>query len=84
MDAVTFLGFLAAFCSTVSFLPQVVKAWRTQSTKDISLGMFAVMATGTVLWIAYAVIRLDPPLIAANTMTFCLVGTILVLKLRHG
>jgi uncharacterized protein with PQ loop repeat len=50
----------------------------------ISLGMFAVMATGTVLWIAYAVIRLDPPLIAANAVTFCLVGTILVLKLRHG
>jgi MtN3 and saliva related transmembrane protein len=84
MDAVTLLGFLAAFCSTVSFVPQVVKAWRTQSTKDISLGMFAVMATGAVLWIAYAVIRLDPPLIAANAVTLCLVCTILVLKLRHG
>jgi MtN3 and saliva related transmembrane protein len=66
MAAVTFLGFLAAFCSTVSFVPH------------------AVMATGTVLWIAYAVIRLDPPLIAANAVTSCLVGTILVLKLRHG
>ncbi len=83
MEAVTFLGFLAA-CTTVSFVPQVVKAWRSKSTRDISLGTFGVMTIGVGLWVAYAVIRLDTPLIAANVVTLCLVATVRFLKLRHG
>jgi MtN3 and saliva related transmembrane protein len=84
MSGVALLGFLAAGCTTLAFLPQVLKTWRTRSTGDISLGMFAVMTIGIVLWIIYAVIRSDLPLFAANAVTLCLAIAILVLKLRHG
>ena len=81
---ITLIGLAAAFCTTVAFLPQVIKTWRTRSTKDISLAMFLVFTTGIFLWLIYGVILRDVPLIAANGTTFVLSGTILYFKLRHG
>ena len=48
MFAVTLVGLLAGFCTTISFLPQVLKTWRTRSTEDISLGMFRPFHYGGV------------------------------------
>jgi MtN3 and saliva related transmembrane protein len=84
MSAVTFVGLLAAFCTTLAYAPQAIKTWRTRSTADISLGMFSLMVVGIVLWLTYGVLLGDLPLIAANLVTLALAGTILVLKLRHG
>ncbi len=78
------IGLAAAVCTTVAYAPQAIKTWRTRSTKDISLGMFVLMVTGIVLWLAYGLMIGDVPLIAANLVTLSLAGTILVLKLRHG
>jgi MtN3 and saliva related transmembrane protein len=83
-DLMTVLGLAAAGCTTFSFLPQVMQAWRTRSTKDISLVMFTVMTVGVALWVIYGVVRMDVPLIAANVVTFGFAATILYLKLRHG
>lgn len=80
----TWIGLAAAFCSTTAFLPQLVKTWRTRSTKDISLAMFLVLVTGIILWLAYGIIIEDIPLIAANGMTLLFAGTILFFKLKHG
>jgi MtN3 and saliva related transmembrane protein len=84
VDSLTILGLVAAFCTTFAYLPQVMKAWRTRSTQDISLGMFLMMATGVALWLAYGLFRLDLPLIASNVVSLMFALTILVLKLRHG
>ena len=84
MTPVTLLGLAAAFCTTIAYLPQVVQAWRTRSTKDLSLPMLLVLTTGLLLWLIYGVIIRDVPLIAANSVTFALTGTILYFKLRHG
>ena len=84
MTPVTLLGLAAAFCTTIAYLPQVVQAWRTRSTKDLSLPMLLVLTTGLALWLIYGVIIRDVPLIAANSVTFVLTGTILYFKFRHG
>ena len=84
MTPVTLLGLAAAFCTTIAYLPQVVQAWRTRSTKDLSLPMLLVLTTGLLLWLIYGAIIRDVPLIAANSVTFVLTGTILYFKLRHG
>ena len=84
MDKVTFLGLAAACCSTAAFLPQVIKTWRTRSTSDISLGMFLMLVSGIVLWLAYGIIQQDLPLIVANTVTLVFAATILYFKVRHG
>jgi MtN3 and saliva related transmembrane protein len=84
MSAVTLIGFLAAFCTTLAYAPQAIKTWRTRSTADISLGMFSLMVVGIVFWLIYGLLIEDLPLILANVVTLSLAGTILVLKLRHG
>jgi MtN3 and saliva related transmembrane protein len=78
------IGFGAAFCTTVAFLPQVIKTWTTRSTKDVSLGMFLIFSTGTLLWLIYGLLIGDVPLIAANAVTLALALTILGFKLRYG
>lgn len=81
---ITLIGLAAATLTTASFLPQVIKAWRSHSTHDISIGMFSLMATGNFLWLVYGILISDPPLVIANAITLGLSGTILGLKLRYG
>ena len=78
------VGLGAAFCTTIAFLPQVIRAWQTRSTKALSLSMFLIFTTGIFLWLVYGLILQDIPLIAANGTTFVLSGSILYFKLRHG
>lgn len=84
MQETTAIGLAAAFCTTVAFLPQAIKTWKTRSTRDISLGMFLLFTSGIFLWLIYGLLLHDVPLIAANGITFVLTLTILGLKLRHG
>jgi len=84
VEPVTLLGLTAGVLTTLSFLPQVLKAWKTRSTRDISLGMFSMFCTGVFFWVVYGFLVADVPVIAANVVTFLLAATILVLKLRHG
>jgi len=84
MSALTLIGLAAACCTTLAYVPQVVKAWRTKSTADISTRMFVVMVTGLALWLTYSAMLGDIPLILANIGTLSLAATVLVLKLRYG
>jgi MtN3 and saliva related transmembrane protein len=84
MLKLTFLGLAAALCTTTSFVPQVVKTWKTRSTDDISLGMYPVLVFGTVLWLCYGAFLEDAPLIVGNGITLVLAGSILLFKLRYG
>lgn len=84
MSAVMYLGFVAACCTTFAFLPQVLKVWRTRSTKDISLETFLILTVGIVLWLIYGVIQSDIPIAVANGVTLVFAATILYFKLRHG
>ena len=84
MSALTLLGLAAACSTTLAFVPQVVKAWKSRSIADISLGMFLILCLGIVLWLIYGGLRGDVPLIVANVVTLVLAGLILLLKLRHG
>jgi MtN3 and saliva related transmembrane protein len=84
MSLATTVGFAASICTTVSFVPQVLRAWKTRSTGDISLGMFLVFSLGIALWLAYGLMVSDGPLIVANAVTLVLALAILGLKIRHG
>ena len=79
----TALGLFAGTLTTISFVPQLIKAWKSRSTHDISFGMLALFSAGLVLWIVYGIIVTDVPVIAANSVTLVLVGLIIALKLRY-
>lgn len=77
------LGLIAGTLTAISFLPQVVKTWKTKSTKDISLGMFIVFCIGVFLWFIYGICIRALPVIVANLVTLVLASTILVFKIRY-
>ena len=78
------IGFAAAFLTSVSFIPQAVMTIRTQNTSGISRGMYAMFTVGVALWLAYGIYLKSWPMIFANTVTLALAATILALKLRYG
>ena len=84
MSWISFLGAAAATSSTVSYLPQVVRTWRTRSTVDISLGMFSLMVWATTLWLLYGIAVGDWAIIVSNSICLVLSTTILYFKLRYG
>lgn len=78
------IGMIAGTLTTIAFVPQVWRVWKTRSTKDISLGMYLVFTAGVVFWLAYGLMLGAWPIIIANVVTLALTGTVLGLKLRHG
>jgi len=82
MDPVSALGYAAAACTTLSFLPQVVRTLRTRDTSGISLWMYLLFCIGVALWLAYGIARADAPIVVANLVTLGLASAVLVLKAR--
>ncbi len=78
------LGFAAGTLTTIAFVPQFLKAWKTKSTKDISLFMFLIFTIGVALWLIYGIMKLDYPIIAANAITVTLASMILAMKIKYG
>jgi len=81
-DTINFIGYVAATCTTISFLPQLIRVVKLHSARDISLGMFSIFSTGTALWVIYGLLSHSKPVAAANAVTLVLSISILVLKLR--
>jgi MtN3 and saliva related transmembrane protein len=79
---VTYIGFFSGFCTTIAFVPQAFKVWKTKSTKDISLLMFVVFTTGIVGWLIYGILSDNLPIIIANIITFFLALLILIAKIK--
>ena len=67
--AVTAIGLIAAVCTTVSFVPQLIRVWRLRSAREISLTMFLVFSLGTFLWLLYGILIRSLPVILANAVT---------------
>lgn len=80
MSFILLLGLTAATLTTIAFIPQVIKTWKTKSADDLSLGMYSIFCTGALLWLIYGILIGDIPVIAANTVTLILALTILFFK----
>lgn len=78
------IGFLAGFFATAAFVPQVVRAWQTRSTRDLSLLTIVAFTAGVSLWIVYGVLIHSLPVIIWNVITLGLNLGLLGAKLRHG
>jgi len=83
MDHVTIIGLAAAAITVVSLFPQVLKVWKTKSTKDISLGMFSLFSSGIFLWFIYGILMKDLPIIIANFFGFIQALIILIFKVKY-
>ena len=82
MSLTLFLGYLAGFLTTIAFVPQVIKTWKTKSAADFSLAMLLIWCTGIACWVAYGFLLNAEPIILWNLATLLLAGAILVMKLK--
>ena len=81
---IPYLGYLAGMLTVGSFLPQVIRVWRTRQTRDLSLSMFALLSTASSLWIIYGAITSDWPVVLTNAGMVALNGAIAVAKVRYS
>jgi MtN3 and saliva related transmembrane protein len=82
INYITTLGLAAGLLTTIAYLPQVIKTWKSKSAQDLSWSMLIVLCIGILLWLVYGFSVQDVPVIAANVLTLILVSIILVLKIR--
>jgi len=77
------LGYLAACCTTLAFVPQAVRTIRTRDTRPLPLGMYLLFTCGVLLWLSSGALIEDTPLIVANTVTGLLAAIILFHKIKN-
>ena len=82
--ALEFVGYLAGFVVAIALSPQVIKAWKTKSTKDISTTWNLTLMTGLLLWVIYGIANSILPLIIFGLVEFSIASSLLILKLRYG
>ena len=83
MDFITIVGLIAAMFTTIALLPQLMKVWKTKSTRDISTVMFTLYSSGLFLWFIYGVYINDVPIILANSLAFIQAIVILIFKAKY-
>ena len=83
MDIIMVVGLIAAALTTSALFPQLVKVWRTKSTKDVSAGMFTMTSAGVFMWFIYGVYINDFPIIMANFLAFVQAVLILFCKAKY-
>ena len=79
-EFINLIGYPAAFLTTIAFVPQAWKSWRTRDLSGISLPMYALFTLGVALWLVYGVLIGSAPIILANAATFLLASMVLWLK----
>lgn len=77
------IGYIAGALTTIAFAPQLVKALKTKSTKDVSLLMLFCSTSGMVLWLVHGIQVSDPAIIAANSVSILLAASLLGLKIKN-
>ena len=80
---INLVGYVAAICTTISFLPQLIRVYRLKSAHEISLTMFLVYSLGVFLWLLYGIFIRSSPVIVANACSLALSLAILALKVRY-
>ncbi len=81
MEWTEIMGHIGALLSSITFIPQVLQAWKTKSVGDLSMNMLLIVFTSTIVWLVYAFSLNLLPVIIANTIIFMLSGILIYFKL---
>ncbi|MFI5181029.1 MAG: SemiSWEET transporter [Thermoanaerobaculia bacterium] len=69
MTTTNLLGYAAGSLTTLAFVPQVLRTWKTRSARDLSWGMLLIFILGVILWLAYGLAVGSWPIIVCNSLT---------------
>jgi MtN3 and saliva related transmembrane protein len=81
---VDLVGTVAGALTTIAFVPQAWRIWKTRSAQALSLSMYLIFTSGVALWFLYGLLLGAVPIIASNGVTLLLAGTVLTMKLKFG
>ena len=84
VNYINLFGFSAALLTTIAFLPQLYKTWKTKSADDVSLTMLISFLIGLICWIIYGININSIPILVANIITFIFNFSILILKITYS
>lgn len=84
METATTVGFVAGILTTVAFVPQVTRMWKTRSAKDVSLPAFVAFTIGVAMWLAYGILKQELAIMLWNAVTLALAIAILWMKIKFG
>jgi MtN3 and saliva related transmembrane protein len=82
-DMIDYIGYIAAFFTTASFLPQAILTIKTKDTQSLSLGMYTLFTLGVFGWLVYGICIANKAIIVANVITFILAASILIFKIYN-
>ena len=77
------IGIIAGTLTTISFIPQIIKIYKTKNAKDLSVLMFLIFSLGVLLWLIYGIAIGELPVIIANCVTLLFIIVILAMKIRY-
>ncbi|HQW92863.1 MAG: SemiSWEET transporter [Chitinophagaceae bacterium] len=83
MTGIQILGMLAGTITSITFLPQVIKVWKSRSAKDLSLVMLVLLMAGVSLWLVYGLVIMDGAIIYTNSMVLIMTLILLFFKLKY-
>ena len=84
MDMTNVIGLVAGFLTTLAFVPQATRIWKTKSARDVSLPTYLSLSLGVALWLAYGLLKGEFPIIVWNAVTLMIAMAIVALKVRFG
>lgn len=81
LEWIDYLGLFGAFLSSITFLPQVYKAWKTKSVGDLSIWTILILLANVSTWLIYGLVKNDFAIIIANSIILTLSLLMLFFKL---
>ncbi|MBZ4200550.1 MAG: SemiSWEET transporter [Methylotenera sp.] len=83
MSITELTGYLAAFLTSLAFVPQAHHSWKTRDLSGVSLPMYSLFSLGVLAWLIYGIMINSWPIIAANSLTLVLACIVLYLKISQ-
>jgi MtN3 and saliva related transmembrane protein len=83
MNWIEIAGLVGAFLSSVTFIPQVYRVWKTKSVNDLSMATIVIVFTSTLIWLVYGVALMLWPVILANSIICVLSLMLIYFKLTY-
>ena len=83
MTWVELAGHAGSFLSSVTFIPQVYKVWKSKSADDLSIYMLFIIFLSTIVWIIYGVNLSLAPVYICNSIIGTLSLMLIYFKFRY-
>lgn len=80
-STVEFIGYFGSFLTSITFIPQVYKSWKSKSVGDLSIWMVLIVVTSTLVWLVYGYAINSGPVMVANTIVLVLTLVLLYFKM---